>query len=118
VKKLYEAVKFFRFGRWQIDSGMVPESMLCATSSCSIFSNSPKNSGKLPINLLKETSSTVSSVSKPNSAGTQELRPQFMRIISFNVFDMFAMPAGRHPLNLLLASTSTDTGELPMLSGI
>lgn len=115
---MYEAVKFFRFGRWQIDSGMVPESMLCATSSCSIFSNPPKNSGTLPINLLKETSSTVSSVSKPNSEGTQELRPQFMRITSFNVFDMFAMPAGRHPLNLLLASTSTDTGELPMLSGI
>ena len=49
--------------------------------------------------------------------GKQDLKPLFMRMISLRFFDMLAMLAGRHPPKWLLASTITETGELPRLSG-
>jgi hypothetical protein len=66
---------------------------------------------------LKLTSSTVSSRSSPSSAGKQELSPLLMSRISLSVPDMLAMLAGRHPPKLLCARTTTEAGELPMLSG-
>ncbi|KAL9998113.1 hypothetical protein Hdeb2414_s0571g00918451 [Helianthus debilis subsp. tardiflorus] len=75
-------------------------------------------SGKCPINSLKLTSNTVTSFNNPISSGTQDLNPLFIIIISFNVFDMLPILAGRHPSNLLCPNTITDTGELPKLSGI
>ncbi|RYR07548.1 hypothetical protein Ahy_B05g074928 isoform A [Arachis hypogaea] len=52
----------------------------------------------------------------PTSAGKQERKPLFIRIISFSL-DMFPMLEGTQPWNLLFAKTITDTGEFPKLSG-
>lgn len=118
VKKLYEKVKFCRRGSWQIEGGICPESRLCATSSCSRLRILPISFGSGPRSSLKLTSSTVSSLSSPISLGKQDLRPLFIRIISFRVFDILPMLAGRHPPKRLFASTITETGEFPMLFGI
>lgn len=52
----------------------------------------------------------------PISFGRQDLKPLFIKIISFR-FDMFPKLDGTQPWNLLLASTMTETGEFPKLSG-
>lgn len=70
------------------------------------------------MSLLKLRSSTVSPLSAPISGGMHDLSPVFMRMIWSSVPDMLATDAGRHPPKSLLASTSTDAGELPTLSGI
>lgn len=95
---------------------MVPDSRLCATSSCSILTRLPNESGSGPKSSLKLTSSTVKFCSNPISEGMQDLNPLFIKIISLRL-DMFPMLDGTHPWNLLLATTMTDTGELPKLSG-
>lgn len=95
---------------------MVPDSKLCATSSCSILTKLPNDSGNGPNSSLKLTSNTVKFFSNPISEGTQDLNPLFIKIISLRL-DMFPMLDGTHPWNLLLAKTTTDTGELPKLSG-
>lgn len=76
----------------------------------------PKVSGKVPINSLKLKSNTVKFFNRPISAGTQDLKPLFMKIISSKL-DILPRLAGTQPWNLLLASTMTETGEFPKLSG-
>lgn len=98
-------------------AGISPESILCATLSCSRLTISPILSGKGPINSLKLTSKTVKFLSIPISSGKQDLKPLFMRMISSRP-DMLPRLEGTHPWNLLLARTITETGELPKLSGM
>lgn len=76
----------------------------------------PRVSGNGPINWLKLKSNTVKFFNNPISAGTQDLKPLFMKIISFKLV-MLPRLAGTQPWNLLLASTMTETGEFPKLSG-
>ena len=109
-------MKLSKFGNLQILAGIFPESMLWATLSCSRLAIPPNASGNGPINWLKLTSKTVRSLSKPISAGMQDLNPLFMRMISLR-FDMLPKLDGTHPWNLLFAKTMTDTGELPRFSG-
>uniref|UniRef100_J3L1J5 Uncharacterized protein n=1 Tax=Oryza brachyantha TaxID=4533 RepID=J3L1J5_ORYBR len=99
-------------------SGTSPTRRLLPRSSCSIFSSLASSPGMAPMRPLWLTSSTVRLVSIPSSGGMQDLSPVFMRMISSSVRDMLAMEAGRQPPKSLLASTSTDAGELPTLSGI
>lgn len=73
-------------------------------------------SGNGPNSSLKLTSNTVKFLSRPISGGRQDLNPLFIMMISLRL-DMLPRLEGRQPWNLLLASTMTDTGELPKLSG-
>uniref|UniRef100_A0A0Q3PIJ8 Uncharacterized protein n=1 Tax=Setaria italica TaxID=4555 RepID=A0A0Q3PIJ8_SETIT len=111
-------VKFWRRGRWQIPSGTSPTRRLWPRSSCSTLRSPASSPGMAPMSLLKLRSSTVSPLSAPISGGMHDLSPVFMRMIWSSVPDMLATDAGRHPPKSLLASTSTDAGELPTLSGI
>lgn len=77
----------------------------------------PIEFGNGPISWLKPTSKTVTFVNSPISSGKQDLNPLSKNIISFNVLDILPMLAGKHPWKLLFASTITETGELPKLSG-
>jgi hypothetical protein len=97
-------------------SGIFPESILCATLSCSRLFRSLNVLGIGPISLLKLTSNTVRFLSIPISGGRHEFKPLFIKIISFR-FDMFPKLDGTQPWNLLFATTITDTGEFPKLSG-
>lgn len=76
----------------------------------------PNVSGKGPNSSLKLTSNTVKFFSNPISAGKHDLKPLFNRMISLRL-DMLPRLEGTQPLNLLLARTMTETGELPKLSG-
>jgi len=97
-------------------SGIFPESKLWATLSCSKLTAPPRASGKGPNNWLKLTSNTVKFFNNPISSGKHDLNALFIRIISFRRF-MLPIPAGTQPWKRLLASTITDTGELPKFSG-
>lgn len=97
-------------------SGIFPDSKLCATLSCSKLTALPMASGNGPSNWLKLTSNTVRFFSNPTSSGRHDLKLLFIRIISFSLV-MLPIPAGTHPWKRLLASTITDTGEFPKLSG-
>ncbi|KAL9263090.1 hypothetical protein AKJ16_DCAP26043 [Drosera capensis] len=78
---------------------------------------SPTDSGNGPCSSLKLTSNTVRFFSRPISSGKQDLNPLFNNKISLSL-DMLTMLVGRHPPNWLFATTITDTGEFPKLSGI
>ncbi|KAF5187542.1 hypothetical protein FRX31_022871 [Thalictrum thalictroides] len=117
VKKLYEYVKFCKLGSKQILEGMLPESILCATLSCSKLTIPPIVSGKGPMSSLLLTSNTVRLFNKPISLGKHDCNPLFIIMISFKVPAIFPKLAGRHPRNLLLARTITETGEFPKLLG-
>lgn len=116
VKKLFENVKFWSLGKSQILSGIFPERKLLATLSCSKLTSPPNVSGNGPTNLLELTSNTVKFFNDPIPGGKQELSPLFIKIISFSLVILPKL-AGKHPWNLLLARTMTDTGEFPKLSG-
>lgn len=98
-------------------AGISPESLLCATFSCSKLLIPPIDSGNVPTNILSLTSNTVASFNNPISVGKQPFSPIFNRIISFRVPPMFPMLDGKHPLTWLFARTTTDTGELPKFFG-
>lgn len=100
----------------QMLAGILPEKKLCATLSCSKLTAPPTASGKEPNNLLKLTSNTVRFFNIPISEGKQERNKLLLKMISFRL-DMFPILEGMHPWNLLLAKTTTETGELPKLSG-
>lgn len=76
------------------------------------------STGTDPCRLLKLTSNTVSLFSIPISGGKHPVRLSLINISSFKVFPIFPMLPGMQPPRLLLASTRTDTGELPRFSGI
>lgn len=97
-------------------SGIFPDSMLCATLSCSMPLRSLNVSGIGPRSLLKLTSKTVRFLSNPISGGRHEFKPLFIKMISLR-FDMLPKLEGTQPWNLLFAKTITDTGEFPKLSG-
>lgn len=109
-------MKFCSLGSEQILAGIVPDSKLWATLSCSKLTIPPIVSGSEPKNWLKLTSNTVKFLSIPISSGKQDLNPLFIRMISLR-FDMLPRLAGTQPWNLLLARTMTETGEFPKLSG-
>nr|GMD75616.1 hypothetical protein CR513_35146 [Ipomoea batatas] len=98
-------------------AGISPESLLCATLSCSSFLSFPMDSGRLPTRLLKLTSNTFSSFRSPISSGKHAPKLTFIRIISLRVFRILAMLGGRHPRRLLFAKTRTETGEFPKFLG-
>jgi hypothetical protein len=52
----------------------------------------------------------------PISEGKHDLNKLFKKLISFKL-DMFPKLEGMQPWNLLFAKTTTETGELPKLSG-
>lgn len=118
VKKLKEYVKFIRLGSAQMLRGIEPESMLWATSSCSTLTIAPMLLGRDPTNLLKLASNTVKFLSFPISGGRQAVRLLLSTMISFRVPAILPMLEGKHPLKLLLAKTTTETGEFPRLGGI
>lgn len=91
--------------------------MLCATFSCSKLVISPILSGNRPIIRFRLKSSTVKFFSFPISHGKQDERPLFLRISSCRVLAIRPKLTGTHPSSLLLATTRTETGELPILSG-
>ncbi|RDX70943.1 hypothetical protein CR513_49759, partial [Mucuna pruriens] len=72
--------------------------------------------GKGPSSWLKLTSNTVRFFKSPISEGKHDRNALFIKMISFKL-DMFPRLAGMQPWNLLLASTMTETGEFPKLSG-
>lgn len=109
-------VKFSNRGSLHMLCGITPERILLATFNCSKLSIPPILSGNGPTNPLKLKSSTVKFFSNPISGGRHDLSPLFINIISFNLL-MLPRLAGTQPWNLLLASTITETGELPKLSG-
>ncbi|WVY96753.1 hypothetical protein V8G54_028904 [Vigna mungo] len=98
-------------------SGMVPESMLCATFNCSNLFIFPKDWGKSPTSLLKLTSNTVTLSKSPISLGKQPVKPLLVMIISLRVPFILAKLEGRHPLRSLFAKTTTEAGLLPKVSG-
>lgn len=118
VKKLKEYVKFIRLGSAQMLRGIEPESKLWATSSCSTLTIAPMLLGRDPTNLLKLASNTVKFFSFPISGGRQAVRLLLSTMISFRVPAILPMLEGKHPLKLLLAKTTTETGEFPRLGGI
>lgn len=74
--------------------------------------------GKIPVNEFDSKSIIVTSPSNPISDGKQPESLLLRKLISFKVFVILPMLLGMHPLNLLLANTTTETGELPRFSGI
>lgn len=117
MKKLYAYVKFCSLGNLHTASGIAPDNRLCATFSCSRLVSPPISSGNGPGISLKLTSSTVRFFSRPISLGKHDRSPLFKKITSFSLV-MLPRLAGTQPRNLLLATTTTDTGEFPKLLGI
>lgn len=99
-------------------SGTKPVNMLCETSNTSNFPRSLKDLGNAPVNVFEETSRTVSFPSFPISDGKQPERLLFKNIISFNVLAIFPMLHGMQPVRLLLATTTTEAGDEPRVSGM
>lgn len=98
-------------------AGISPESLLWATFSCSKLFISPIFSGNVPTNSFELTSKTVTFFNNPISVDKQPFKPAFVIISSFSVFAIFDKLAGRQPLRLLFANTTTETGEFPIFSG-
>ncbi|KAK3042200.1 hypothetical protein RJ639_001320, partial [Escallonia herrerae] len=111
------SVKFSNLGNEHILAGISPESLLCATLSCSKLFIPPIDSGRVPTSALELTSNTVKLSNNPISLGKHPLNPTLLRIISFRVLRILAMLGGKQPLKLLLANTKADTFELPKLLG-
>lgn len=116
MKKLLVMVKFSNRGSLHMLCGIAPESILLATLNCSRLTIPPIASGSGPNNPLPLKSSTVRFFSSPISGGKHDLSWLFISIISFNLL-MLPRLAGTQPWNLLFASTITETGEFPKLSG-
>jgi hypothetical protein len=98
--------------------GILPVNILWATSNCSKLTICPMLSGRDPTSLLKLTSKTVRFFSNPISDGRQADKLLFKSMISLRVAAIFPRLGGTHPLRLLLAKTTTETGEFPRLVGI
>uniref|UniRef100_A0A5K1A993 Uncharacterized protein n=1 Tax=Nymphaea colorata TaxID=210225 RepID=A0A5K1A993_9MAGN len=118
TKKLYEYVKFWSAGRWQMVAGISPDSLLWATFNCSSLFNAPRLSGKGPTNSLYPMSKTTNSVRFPISSGIQDVSELLSNKSSLRVEPIRPMDLGRQPLMLLLANTTTETVEFPKFSGI
>ena len=110
-------MKFSKLGKEQMIAGMSPESLLWATFSCSKLFISPILSGNGPTNSFELTSKTVTFFNNPISVGKQPFKPALAIISSFKVFAILDKLDGRQPLRLLLANTTTETGEFPIFSG-
>jgi hypothetical protein len=111
-------VKLTKLGRRQMFPGTNPVRVLCAISSSSTLESPLKDFGKIPVNVLEAMSKTVTFPSKPISAGKHPVRSLFRKTISFNVPAIFPMLLGMQPLRLLLATTTTEAGEFPRVSGM
>ena len=111
-------MKFPKFGNVHILSGTNPVSMLCAISSSSTFSKPLKVFDIIPLNVFELISNTVTFASCPISAGRHPVNLLLENTTSFKVLTIFPMLLGMQPSRWLLATTRTDTGELPRFSGM
>lgn len=97
----------------------MPANLLRETSNCSRLLILPMGQeGRGPCNRLKLTSNTVSFLRRLISGGRHPVRLLLTRRSSFRVLPILPIVAGMQPPKSLLASTNTDTGEFPRLSGI
>jgi len=87
-------------------------------SNSSSFSSPDRLFGNVPMNSLELASNTVTFLSNPISGGKQPLRLLPMKTISFKVFAMLPMVRGMQPVKLLFAKLTTETVELPNVSGM
>ena len=95
-----------------------PVSMLRETSNSSTMESPLKVFGNIPVNSLLAMSKTVMFPSNPISAGKHPMRSLFKNTISFNVLAILPILLGMQPLRWLLATTTTEAGEFPKVSGI
>jgi hypothetical protein len=110
-------VKFVKLDNLQMFSGTNPVSLLSARSKSSTFFSPAKLDGKIPVNPLWLASNTVTLPSSPISAGKQPPRSLPIKMTSFKLV-ILPMLCGMQPVNLLFANVTTETGELPIVSGI
>jgi len=92
--------------------------MLFEISKVSTCCRYSKPSGRSPINLLLLTSIMIVPFNSVISSGKQPEKTLFEKRTSSIVLPILPMLVGMHPVNLLLAITITDAGELPKLSGM
>jgi hypothetical protein len=92
--------------------------MLFSISKVSTCCRYSRPSGRSPINSLLLRSITFVPFKSVISSGKQPEKRLFEKRTSSNVFPILPMLVGMHPVNLLLAITITEAGELPKLSGM
>jgi len=111
-------VKLDKLDNLQTFSGTYPVSLLCEMSNSSTFCSPENVFGKNPMNPLELAENTVTLPRDPISGGKQPPRLLPRKIISFNVFAMLPMVCGMQPVNLLFAKLTTETVDLPTVSGM